>query len=292
MVPRIIARVLETAGDTPDNIIKLSMWVVDRAMRPTVLMRRQAQLSTRPCGAHHIGGMNEDPDTPTAAVSAASGGAAAGPFPTGDNPVPPRRDSEGPGDQPAGGTANQAAAEEDVVDLPGKVTALGFEIAKSIRYHAKRCAFFEALNHFTRGVAAIFAAAAIVSIVGKNGLLSAVANTLVAVTLSGDLVLDYSRHAQVHDDLRREFAELLAEMEEHPATIDEDYRRFSAQRLRIQVREPPTIEVLNVVCANEELEGRGYDYRYRVAPLQFALRNFFSWNAREFPKVQAPTAKR
>jgi hypothetical protein len=92
--------------------------------------------------------------------------------------------------------------------------------------------------------------------------------------------------------LRREFAELLAEMEERPATSDTEYRRFSAKRLKIQVREPPAIEVLNVVCVNEELEGRGYDYRYQVTRPQFLLRNFFSWNARDFPRVSAPAAKR
>jgi hypothetical protein len=124
--------------------------------------------------------------------------------------------------------------------------------------------------------------------VDKSQALATALNTLVALTLSFDLVLDFARRARIHDDLRREFCELLAEMEQQVITNEEEYRRLSSKRLKIQVREPSPIEVLNVVCANEELEGRGFDYRYRVTRVQYFFRHFFSWSARNFPKVPAP----
>lgn len=234
--------------------------------------------------------MSEDPNTPPAAPTDVSAGEAA---PVGANPHGSHDEGQpGRRDQPASRTSDEAAVEEDIVTLSERVIALDFEIAKSIRYHAKRCAFFGTLNHVTRGFAAIFAAGAVISLVGKNTFLSGTANVLVAITLALDLVLDYSARARVHDDLRRDFGELLAEMEEHPPATDADYRRLSAKRLKIQVHEPPAIEVLNVVCANEELEGRGYDYRYHVTRLQYALRNFFSWSPSDFPREAAPDPKR
>jgi hypothetical protein len=97
--------------------------------------------------------MNEDPATPTTAASAASRGAVTGDAPPNDSAQPEdRRGSVGLVDRPAGGAANQTTTEEDVIDLPEKVLALEFEVAKSIRYHAKRCAFFETLNHVTRAL--------------------------------------------------------------------------------------------------------------------------------------------
>ena len=67
--------------------------------------------------------------------------------------------------------------------------ALDFEIAKSIRYHSKRCAFFEGINHLTRGASAIFAAGAIISIVGNSGVAATIINAILAVALAADLVV-------------------------------------------------------------------------------------------------------
>jgi hypothetical protein len=173
----------------------------------------------------------------------------------------------------------------------GKVIALDFEVHKSVRYHAKRRSFFDNCNNFTRAVSAIFAAGAIVSIVGGSPVATIIVAALLATLSSIDLVIDFSRRARMYDDLYKEFSELAAKIEENSIWDDAHIRLFSAQKLRIEAKEPTVLEVLNVVCANEELEGRGYDYRYHVRRLQRLFRHFFSLPPSDFPKEPSPVAK-
>jgi len=189
--------------------------------------------------------------------------------------------------QLAGGAAEAAAAEE----VSGRWIALDFEVHKSIRYHGKRRGFFDSSNNLIRAVSAIFAAGAIVSIVGGSHVATIVVAALLAVLSSIDLVIDFSRRARVYDDLYRDFCELAANIEETAVRDEAQLRTFAARKLRIEAREPTVKDVLAVICANEELEGRGYDHKYRVRWWQRPFSHFFSLPPYDFPEIPARVAK-
>ena len=93
---------------------------------------------------------------------------------------------------------------------------------------------------------------------------------------------------RVYDDLYRDFCELAATIEEHPGPAEEALTRaWGAKKLRLQAREPTNIDVLNVICANEELEGRGYDFKYLVRWWQRPFSHFFSLPPYDFPRVRS-----
>jgi hypothetical protein len=222
-------------------------------------------------------------EEPTTSVTAPSPGTLA-PDAATSSPAPYEGRSPPEHREPEGSRATATTAEE----IKERLIALDFEVHKSIRYHAKRRSFFDNCNNLTRAISAIFAAGAIVSIVGGSYLATIVVAALLAVISAVDLVIDFSRRARVYDDLYREFCELSANIEENPVCGEEHVRMFAAQKLRIQAKEPTGLDVLNVICANEELEGRGYDYKYRIRWWQSLLRHFISLPPSTFPKVRSP----
>ena len=59
-------------------------------------------------------------------------------------------------------------------------------------------------------------------------------------------------------DLARDFTALERDMVRAGEQIDpEELNEFTARRLEIEMREPPLLKVLNIVCHNEEIIARG-----------------------------------
>ncbi len=167
---------------------------------------------------------------------------------------------------------DQAASEEN--DLEDRWYQLEFIIARSLRYHAKRRAFFERCNQMTRALSAIFSAGAIISVVKHSEWATIASGAIVGIANALDLVFDFSKRAMVYDDLYRRFADLGIKLALTERS-DECYRQFVKDRLLIEKEEPTLLVVLNAICYNEELKARGYDFLYRISPAQKLLRHFF-----------------
>jgi hypothetical protein len=196
-----------------------------------------------------------------------------------------RRIGSGSGNQPASRPTDEAASKENVSE---RLIALDFEVHKSIRYHAKRRSFFDKCNNLTRAASAIFAAGAVVSVVGGSSRVTIIVSVSLAVLSSIDLVIDFSRRARSYDDLCRDYCELAATIEERPGTPDEALvRMWGAKKLRLEAREPTNLDVLNVICANEELEGRGYPTKYRIRWWQRPFSHLFSLPPYDFPEIKS-----
>jgi hypothetical protein len=175
-------------------------------------------------------------------------------------------DSEGRIDNPErhggqleGAGADKTASEEVTDDLAGRFIALDFEVCKSLRYHAKRRAFFEACNHWTRALSAIFGAAAVAAAIADLRWVTIAAGVLIAIAQGLDLVLDFSKRATIYDGLYRRFADLAIELANVPVQDEATLRRFKIARLLIEKDEPTPKDILNVLCSNEERQARGYE---------------------------------
>ncbi|HET7738799.1 MAG TPA: hypothetical protein VFK32_09520 [Tepidiformaceae bacterium] len=136
-----------------------------------------------------------------------------------------------------------------------------FALRRSVRYHARRQAFFE-LWHNTTSAASILLGAGTVGALTHPNLplaqaLSVLFPLLITLLSTFNLVWGSGRRARVHNDLYRQYVELEREM---AATTDPDERAcrsFGARRLVIEADEPPTMLIVKVLSHNEVVRANG-----------------------------------
>ena len=207
---------------------------------------------------------------PTAPVSAAISIAAAD-----------QKDRRRDGDSlaPGAGTAPPADTAPDQAII-GEFIAGEFGVHKSIRYHAKRRAFFDGLHRLSMALAIIGGSAAFFALTGDKTGIAQFASLIVAIATSLDLVLAFPEKAREHDRLCEMFSDLAADF----ALIDSahiDRKRIAelkTKRLTLEKNEPTALDALNVICHNEEAEARGYDasLRYKIGWLQKIVAQFLT----------------
>lgn len=138
-----------------------------------------------------------------------------------------------------------------------------FGVQRSVRYHARRRQFYDRLDKGSNILAAVAGSATVVSAVSAiSHVWTVVLATLVAIFSAISIVVGPSQAARLHSDLARRFIELECEMQkcEHPD--DEDVNNYIAERLVIEMDEPPIMQVLNSICHNELCLALGYGDRY------------------------------
>lgn len=187
--------------------------------------------------------------------------------------------------QSAGTGADDAPAKEVTDD--GGLFSLTFGVGKSLRYQAKRRAFFEALHRGALALSAISASAAFTAIVGNEGDIAKWLALGIAVVAGLDAVIGFAERARVHDDLYRRFADLAAMIAEPENPTREQVRRWHVERLKIEKDEPTPLGALNVRCHNEEAEARGFgdDVKCRVMWHQVLFSQFFTLPPFGFPPI-------
>jgi hypothetical protein len=133
-----------------------------------------------------------------------------------------------------------------------------FDIRRSIRYHHRRCAFFDRLDRLTNMTSVIFGSAAVYGVLEQEYKVVALSAAASVTGLSAiNLVLGSAQRARAHHDFARQFIEL-----EKRLTLSEPeqslLKEIIAARLTIEAEEPPVLHVLNVICHNEQLRAMGY----------------------------------
>lgn len=133
--------------------------------------------------------------------------------------------------------------------------ALFWNVQVSVRYHMRRQAFFERWSRVTSATGVIFgstAMAAAFSSLHVHPALIASTGALVTVASVVDLVVGTASMARKHEELKRKFIELQADIECHPSEAPEDMLAWNRRKLQIEMEEPPTYFALAVLCENEQ----------------------------------------
>ncbi len=167
------------------------------------------------------------------------------------------------------GSAESAVAEE----IAEQLHELVFNVAKSLRYHAKRAGWFEGWHNWAMGASVISATAAFATVSGVFPEVAKwVAVGFACLTVS-DLVIGFHRRARAYVALYQRFSALAIAIAGEPAPTDQKLRKWMVEKLRIQADEPPILGTLNVLCHNEEAEARGYgsEHRYRLPLVERSL---------------------
>lgn len=147
-----------------------------------------------------------------------------------------------------------------------ELVKLIFGANKSLRYLAKRRAFFDALHRTSMALSFVGGSAALVALIGDQTTAAKLVAVFLTLNAMFDLAIGYSARARAYDELYRRWSNLLAEITREGSPDDDKIRDWLAERVHIQSDEPTPISVLNIVCHNEEAVAQGYedDHVYRV----------------------------
>lgn len=149
-----------------------------------------------------------------------------------------------------------------------------FGVRRSVRYHMRRCRFFDTVFRVTNGASLIFGSSSLFVLLYDEGPpWVAVLPALVGVASILALVYEAPRMARLHSDLARRFIELEQKMLMAPSPDGADLNHFRAQKLVIEVDEPPIHRVLDLLCRNEMIHAEGHDKSllYRAGPVERLL---------------------
>ena len=106
-----------------------------------------------------------------------------------------------------------------------------------------------------------------------------------ALSAAANLVIGTSQMARLHEELARRFIELEKAIFLDGLPSADRLRQFTAQRLEIEMEEPPVLRTLDRLCHNELLRAMGYPDTEMVA-IPFYQRLFANLISFTPPKLQ------
>lgn len=138
-----------------------------------------------------------------------------------------------------------------------------FGVQRSVRYHMRRCRFFDGMNRVTYAAALIFGSSSLFVLhyempSPETSWLKIIPGIVGAAAILG-LVYEAPRMARLHSELARRFIELEKSIIVRPEGDESVLRQFQAQKLAIEVDEPPIHRILDALCRNEVIRAGGYD---------------------------------
>lgn len=133
-----------------------------------------------------------------------------------------------------------------------------FAVRRSRRYHLRREQFFSRFRFLFTFLTAAFSAAAFAAVLADSAAgvwLAGLAASSAAIALAS---APYP-HALEHRELTRAFTRLEQKLRlPEPQITEAALATLQQRRLELEVREPPTLQVLNLICHNEEVLAGGY----------------------------------
>ena len=150
-------------------------------------------------------------------------------------------------------------------DISESLAALDFGVHVSMRYHARRRAWYDRLHRMMILIIAVGGSAGVAAIYG--GLLQEAEYLALAVAIACALELAFSlpERARVEDALYRRFNILAADIAETRDVSEQQLHSWEARRLLIKADADDRLEMLRRICHNLEAEARDYPPEYRYA---------------------------
>jgi hypothetical protein len=157
----------------------------------------------------------------------------------------------------------------------GEYYVASFAVARSRRYHAKMCAFYEWSHNLARVAMALTGTASFFVLLANDVGGAQVAKYLtsvVAIAATLDAIFRYERKARRHAKLARQFTALARKLAVWDATAA-NLKKLQAARLEIEEDEPPVRRLIDLQASNEECRSRGIA-EDKLVPLSRLQRTF------------------
>ena len=136
-----------------------------------------------------------------------------------------------------------------------------FAIRRSTRYHTRRRQYFDRCAKLKTAFVSIGGIGTVSTLLAKTGSTSTLIYGCIAGVFSIlDLVFRPSELARVHSDLSREFIQLEREIISGGEGLSETHLAvLFCKRLEIEEKEPPKLEILDIMCHNDICRSMGYE---------------------------------
>jgi len=154
-----------------------------------------------------------------------------------------------------------------------------FGVRRSIRYHNRRILFYEHIHKMATAFALLSGSATVIAVLGKMGAFWTTSFALIVVIFSAiDLVVGPDKAARMHNGLARKFFNLEKSIITEKNITEETLAYFSAERLDIEMNEPPIKKVLDSMCHNELCRAMGIEeYSVKIKWYQRIFCQFFDF---------------
>lgn len=159
------------------------------------------------------------------------------------------------------------------------------DIDRSIRYHNRRRGYFELLHRITNVLTILLSGSVLYELFGSGSIPVAMQLMAVAAAMLSalDLIVGYSASAALHASLSQRFVAVLQKT--LVASGEDALKQLQADRLQIEVDEPPVYRALDLLCHNETISAYGFDpksptdskYFVRLNCLERATANLLKW---------------
>jgi hypothetical protein len=162
-----------------------------------------------------------------------------------------------------------------------------FGVQRSVRYHARRQAFYDFWNTFTNAVSIIGGAGTVWVFLDKAASVEwrLWLPAIITIVSTLNLLWGTSRQARTHNDLYRRFVELERDMVGIAQPNEDDLKEVKGRRLMIEADEPPIKFAVDVLCHNELVRALGSDEYRRVPWWQKWFAHFFSFPNAKFDQL-------
>lgn len=167
-----------------------------------------------------------------------------------------------------------------------------FELVTAAFYHRARVTWF-AFLHRTGMFLNILAGTGAVAFVKADPTAAIVLALLLAINSSANLAFDFAGLARKHEDARRGYHDLAAELEESDGS-DETMKRLRARMIRAAATEPIVFEAAEKVAFNAAITSLGRDHgdEFVLTKPQWVLRHIWPYSGHVFPQrknIKSPT---
>lgn len=166
--------------------------------------------------------------------------------------------------------------------------ALTFYVQRCIRYHMRRTAFFMRWGRFTAFVGVIFGSAAVTSLLASAPPFFVTTSALLVTLASAtDLVVGTGQRAWLHNDLRKRYLDIEAELIACALPIpDELMRKLKSQIRRIEADEPPTLPALELLARDDVIRSlypkdEAAQYLCKLSWFKRTTAHWFDWDTSE-----------
>ncbi|MGE4528704.1 MAG: hypothetical protein AB7D00_10090 [Rhodospirillaceae bacterium] len=168
-----------------------------------------------------------------------------------------------------------------MAEIEDGIHKLLFGIRRSICYHNHRCETHGIFSGFATFVNITGGCGAVITLLTNIGgqLAPICLSSAIAIISALELILGCARKHYLHQDLSKRFKTLEAEIIDTAEPTDDDLRRWTQRRLKIEEDEPTKLSILDVMCHNELVRADGCDSDdfWEIGPIQRLLANFYDF---------------
>lgn len=188
----------------------------------------------------------------------------------------------GTGTGPSGPATEPAAAGKAEVN---GADALLFEVVTAALYHRSRLAWFSGLHRVGMFINTLAGTGAVAAVVSADKATALAVALLLAFVSAANLAFDFAGLARKHEDCRRLYHDLAAELEEAGAD-EKTVHRLRARMIRASASEPTVYEAVQAVAFNAAIRSLGRDAgeEFMLSRPQRLLRHLWPFGGRKFPR--------